>query len=181
MRPQRQAGQGALGTDVVTRAAGQGDAACVDDLLGRSYGSMLSGSYPPAILDRVLPLINRANPTLLGAGTYYIAMRNGVPLGCGGWSFDPPGGGISEREAGLAHLRHFAVVPEAVGRGVGRALFLRCRGDAWLLGARRLEVLSTLNAEGFYLALGFRPLGQVTVALPGGVPFASIRMQMALA
>lgn len=180
-RPRRRAAQGALGPDVMTRAAGPGDTACVDDLLRRSYGSMLSGSYPPEILDRALPLINRANPTLLAAGTYYIAMRNRVPVGCGGWSFDPPGGGISVREEGLAHLRHFSVLPEVAGGGVGRALFLRCRGDAGLLGAERLEVLSTLNAEGFYSALGFRALDQVTVRLPGNVPFPSIRMRMTLA
>jgi len=159
------------------RVATPEDSDTVSDILIRSYGPLLADSYPVEILDQALPIIARANPTLLAAGTYFLAAIDGAPLGCDGWSFDPPGGGISRREQGLAHIRHFAVTAEAAGTGIGRALLNRCLIEARLLGATRFEALATLNAEGFYHALGFRGLEQVTVPLSDTIPFLSIRME----
>lgn len=41
---------------------------------------------------------------------------------------------------------------------------------------RRFELLSTLNAEPVYVALGYRGLGQVRLELPNGIGFTEIRM-----
>ncbi|WP_455178451.1 GNAT family N-acetyltransferase [Azospirillum melinis] len=88
----------------------------------------MPAGYPPEVMDRVLPIITRSNPALLGAGTYYLAeAADGTPAGCGGWSFDWPGEPARPQQAGLAHVRHFATHPGWLRRGVGRALFRRCR------------------------------------------------------
>ncbi|WP_428339213.1 GNAT family N-acetyltransferase [Mesorhizobium amorphae] len=91
-------------------------------------------SYDPAVLDAALPLITRANPALLSAGTYYLAVDDiDIAVGGGGWSWERPGS--SEVTPGLAHIRHFATRPEWLGRGVGSALYGRCEEDARWSGA----------------------------------------------
>ncbi|MGW1178013.1 GNAT family N-acetyltransferase [Kitasatospora sp. NPDC002543] len=60
------------------------------------------------------------------------------------------------------------VEPEAIGRGVGRALFERARGMAAELGLRRLTIDSDPNAEPFYLAMGATRVGSVpSGSIPG--------------
>jgi GNAT superfamily N-acetyltransferase len=156
------------------RVAGPEDADLVTSLLTQSYTELLRSAYPRQVLEAALPVVSTANPVLLSSGTYYIATLDSLPMGCGGWTSVRPGTG--ERIGGLAHIRHFATVPEATGRGVGRALFDRCRKETHLLGFKQLEILATLNAEGFYKALGCRGMEHITVTLSGDVAFPSIRM-----
>ena len=143
-------------------------------LLTASYPTLMRGHYPDLVLDIALPLITRPHDGLLASGTYFLASSQTGPVGCGGWSMDRPGTG--EREAGLAHIRHFAVDPEIVGHGVGSALFERCAFDARTAGATRLEVHASLNSEGFYARMGCRPERQITVSLGGVVEIAAILM-----
>lgn len=157
------------------RVAVPSDADTVTDILGRSYPQTMAAAYPPEVLELLLPIICRANPTLLAAGTFYLAERGGTALGCGGWSAEQPGTG--GREEGVAHVRHFAVLAEALGQGAGKALFRRCAHDASILGFRAFEVYSTLNAEGFYAAMGFEGIEQMNIPMPGGVAAPAIRMR----
>ena len=160
------------------RAAGPHDRSTVASLLEASYPTLMRGHYPDAVLNLALPYLVSPSDSLLADGTYFIASDSGEPLGCGGWSMGRPGTG--EREPGLAHIRHFAVHPDAVGTGIGSALFDRCVFDARTAGADRLEVYSSLNAEGFYARMGCRPIKQVTLNISGVAPVASILMERAL-
>jgi GNAT superfamily N-acetyltransferase len=56
-------------------------------------------------------------------------------------------------------LLHMWVLPDAMGRGVGRALFLHAVERVKTLGFRELEIESDPNAEGFYQRLGARRVG----------------------
>lgn len=58
-------------------------------------------------------------------------------------------------------LIHFWVLPEAMGRGIGRALFQHAIERAGALGFRELEIESDPNAEAFYEHLGARRVGTV--------------------
>ncbi len=49
------------------------DEASVCDLLKASYPVLMSSRYDEAILADALPMITQANPSLLSAGTYYLA------------------------------------------------------------------------------------------------------------
>lgn len=53
-------------------------------------------------------------------------------------------------------LVHMWVLPEVMGRGVGRALFLHCTERLKALGLAELEIESDPNAEGFYQRMGAR-------------------------
>ena len=65
-------------------------------------------------------------------------------------------------------LAHLWVLPEMMGRGIGRALFAHAAARAKELGYREMEIESDPNAEGFYLRLGARRAGTNSKMLEGG-------------
>lgn len=151
------------------------DGPLVCALLSASYPDLMSQGYEGAILEALLPTITKANPALLSSGTYYLAESNdGTGAGCGGWTRERPGSG--EIVSGLAHIRHFATHPDWVGRGIGRAIYAVCQEKARSAGVRQFECYATLNAEGFYAALGFAKLKPVDVAVGPGLVLSSILM-----
>jgi GNAT superfamily N-acetyltransferase len=64
-----------------------------------------------------------------------------------------------EHTRGKLELSQMWVLPEAMGRGVGRALFRHAVKRARALGFHALEIESDPNAEGFYLRMGARRVG----------------------
>lgn len=145
------------------------DLAAVDALLARTYPKLLKADYPPSVLVTALPIISRAQPALLGCGTYYVVEENDVILGAGGWTRD-------RKDSALGHIRHVVTDDRALRLGIGRALMRRCFEDARAAGIARLECWATRTAESFYHALGFETLGPMDVSLQGGISFPSIRM-----
>src|ERR1043165_1946892 len=136
------------------RVASLADDAGVTALLQASYPLLMKPAYDAAMLVPALELMTRANPALLSSGTYYVAQsQEGMLVGCGGWTREQPGDGITNE--GIGHIRHFATHPEWVRRGIGRAIYRRCEADARKAGITRFECYSSLNAELFYSALGF--------------------------
>lgn len=144
-----------------------------------SYPALLADWYPTELLARALPFLTRPNMSLLTAQTYYLAEAAGVPVGSGGWSSEDPE--TRQELTGVAFLRHFAVDEAWVGKGIGRAIYLRCAAAARQAGASELQVRSSVNAEPFYAALGFEPLGAMPIVLPGGITFPCIRMHRTIA
>lgn len=135
------------------RVARPVDSGAVSALLLASYSSLLAARYDSNTLGRALPIMTKPNPTLLASGTYYVAeVEPGNLVGCGGWTTARPES--EEVIEGEAHIRHFATHPEWVRRGIGTSVLTRCFSDARLLGIRKLHCFSSLNAEGFYRALG---------------------------
>ncbi|MEM6609192.1 MAG: GNAT family N-acetyltransferase [Pseudomonadota bacterium] len=66
------------------------------------------------------------------------------------------------RQANVCDLAYFGLVPEAVGRGVGKTLLQRAVTQAWRTGINRLTVntctLDHPRALGLYQTMGFRPV-----------------------
>ena len=160
------------------RQATPQDEAAVSALLHASYPALMAPAYDAALLRAALPAIARANPALLASGTYFVAEAGaGRPVGCGGWTTERPGGGV---EPGLGHVRHFATHADWAGRGVGRALSAACETQARTRGVGAFECYASLNAEGFYAALGFETLGPMQVHLGPDLAFPALRMRRAL-
>lgn len=145
------------------------DTAVVGDIIYRSYSVMMASAYEPDKLKAVLAAITKPNPQLLSSGKYFIAMDSGIGVGCGGWSETVPGG--RRKIAGIAHIRHFAVTPDAAGKGVGSLLFNRCRKEADDGGFQRLQVYSSLNAVSFYEKLGFEFVRNIEVPMTKKLTF----------
>lgn len=151
------------------------DAAAVSRLLERSYGELMAGHYPAHLLASALPFITKANPALLESGRYaLIEDEDGALLAAGGWSAERPGS--REVEAGLAHIRHFAVHPAKVRYGLGRRLYDWCATAARDRAFTRFECHSSRNAETFYAALGFKRVGERPIALAPDVVIPAIVM-----
>ena len=87
---------------------------------------------------------------LLGEGGFWVAEQDQRLLGVGGWSPD-------SLEADLAWIRYLFVHPEVARRGIGRRLVEHAERSAYAAERPRLRVWSSLNAVGFYRAVGFLP------------------------
>jgi GNAT superfamily N-acetyltransferase len=164
---------------VLIRSAIPDDAGLVDALLAASYPALMAPAYDRITLAAALPLMTRANPDLLESGTFYVAQtREGMIIGCGGWTRARPGSG--DIEPGLAHIRHFATHPRHVGRGIGRAIYNRCHSEARIADMVRFECYSSLNAEPFYAAVGFAPVRKMEICLADRVIFPCVLMSRQL-
>lgn len=163
---------------VAIRAAMPDDAGLLSDLLAASYAMLADGHYEPERLKSALPYMSRANPKLLASGTYYIAFADGEPACCGGWTVDKPGtGDIVE---GIAHIRHFATHPTHLRKGIARLLLDRCLSEATTAGFRLMMSQSTLPAEKFYAAAGFRRVRPIEVEMGPGILLPAVEMQREL-
>jgi GNAT superfamily N-acetyltransferase len=87
---------------------------------------------------------------LLGEGAFWVAEQAQRLLGVGGWSPD-------SLEADLAWIRYLFVHPQATRRGIGWRLVEQAERSACAADRPRLRVWSSLNAVGFYRAVGFLP------------------------
>jgi len=127
------------------------------------------------MLRSALPHMITANPKLLASGTYYVAeAEQGNLVGCGGWTVARPGSG--EIVEGEGHIRHFATHPNLVRRGVGANLLARCFSTARHHSIRKLYCFSTLGAERFYEAFGFKRIGPIEVPMGQSLMFPAILM-----
>lgn len=157
----------------VLRRAEPGDMKTLASLFASAFEAGLRQDLSSDLLAQVLPKLSILDRRLIADGTYFVAcLANGCMVGAGGWSRAQPGRG--EIRSGRAHLRHFAVAPEASHQGIGRAIFSRCVRDAGL--ATTFECCSTRPAVAFYRALGFEVLGLVSVPMGPGLSFPSVRM-----
>ena len=156
------------------RVARPEDAEGVDRLLQASYPELMASAYDAQSLAPALKLMTRANPKLLGSGTYYVAEDSGLVVGCGGWTRERPGKGTVEPH--LGHIRHFGTHPDWVRRGVGKTIYRRCEATARAAGVSTFECYSSLNAENFYRALGFNRIREIEIELNPQVVLRAVLM-----
>jgi len=161
------------------RIATPDDAAACTAIISASYETLWRGFYDEATLASVLPKIVGANPALLASGSYFIVHDGGAPAGCGGWSFDPPEKS-DPRVPGIGHIRHYAVHPDHVRRGIGRLLFAACADQARAQGISTFVAQASLPAVPFYASLGFVEEEKGLLAIPGALALPLVRMRCAL-
>lgn len=72
-----------------------------------------------------------------------------------------------ERHGESALLDHLWVVPKHQGHGIGRRLVLRALNEAAQAGVRCVSVEAEPKAEGFYIRMGARRIGERGAPMPG--------------
>ena len=112
--------------------------------------------YPERWMTNWSPLLT-LTPQFIRATNVYAAVLEGKLVGFHAL--------VRERDKFI--LQHLWVLPEAMGRGVGRRLFTHALERARALGGRRVELESDPNAEGFYLRMGARKVGVSITELDG--------------
>jgi GNAT superfamily N-acetyltransferase len=65
---------------------------------------------------------------------------------------------LTTEDDGL-HLDHLWILPSAMGRGIGRALFEHATAEASRLGSNLIKIEADPNAEGFYKRMGATRVG----------------------
>jgi GNAT superfamily N-acetyltransferase len=140
------------------RAARPEEAAALTALCHRSKAHW---GYDEALMVLFRPLITvtaetiRARPVLVCEGG---ADEGGALLG------------VAALDVAKAELDLMFVAPEAIGRGVGRALWVRIVTEARAHGIARLTIESEPNASGFYEAMGAARIGgRPSTLVPGRV------------
>ena len=158
-------------TQVITiRPADASDCSAVDRMLSQSYTKLLKASYPPSVQVTAIPIISRANPSLITSGTYYVAVgADDELLGAGGWT-------RSIKGRGIADVRHVVTHHAHLRQGVARRLMMGIFSEARLAGITRMDCLATRTAVPFYEAMGFEVDGPVQISLRPGIDFPAIRM-----
>lgn len=159
---------------IAVRTARSGDLAAVDAVLARAYPRLLKPDYPPSVLVTALPLISRAQPSLLASGTYYVAEDDvGQVVGAGGWTK-----GRASPE--LGHIRHVVTDDRMTRQGVARAVMTRVFETAQSAGIAHLLCYATRTAVPFYEAMGCATIGSMEMILRPGIVFPAIRMERLL-
>lgn len=64
-------------------------------------------------------------------------------------------------------IEHMWVLPEHIGKGLGKQLFEHAKNSAMRNGARGLRVESDPHAEGFYMKMGMKRVGEIESSIPG--------------
>lgn len=165
--------------DLLIRPSRARDAAAIGAVFQRSYGQLLTPDYPEPLLEKVLPVIARPRPDLLGAPGYLVAVSGGRIVAAGGWSRASPQSGGEGSPVG--HIRHLACDPDFLRRGIARALMLAALDQACGAGMRLICCLSTRTAVPFYRGLGFEGDAEVDLRLRPGLYFPAVEMRKRIA
>jgi GNAT superfamily N-acetyltransferase len=153
-------------TTIAIRRARADEAGLLSDLAFRSKAHW---GYPLDWLELWRPELTVA-PQQLEAAPAFVAVDASSILGF--YLLKPT------RRADTCELDFLFVEPTAIGRGVGQALFTHACNTARGLGYRAMVWGSDPNADGFYLRMGARTIGERrSSTMPGRV---TAEMEMAL-
>ena len=117
-------------------------------LTGIAFAAKRSWGYPESWIDAWRDLLT-VSPEFIAEHETYAAVIEGWIVGFY----------ALEQKGEKSELVHMWVLPDVMGRGVGRSLFLHAMERARVSGCRVLEIESDPNAEGFYLRMGAHCVG----------------------
>ena len=128
---------------------------------------------------------------LVADRTYFVVEEDGIPAGCGGWSwratlFGGDASVIAREPRALdpasepAKIRAMYTEPAYARRGVGRLVMELCEAAAHEAGFRRVELMATLSGAALYRTRGYRVIEQLDSPPVDGVTVPLLRMEKAL-
>lgn len=97
-------------------------------------------------------------PEFVAANVAYVAIEDDRALGFY----------LLTTESDGMDLDHLWIMPDAMGRGIGRALFEHAAGEARRLGFHVIKIEADPNAEGFYRRMGAERVGTSVTEIEGG-------------
>lgn len=96
-------------------------------------------------------------PEFINANEVFVAVKDGRIIGCRALVLSQS----------LADLEHMWILPEFIGTGLGRRLFMHTRDRAASLKMAELELSADPHAEGFYQHMGAVRIGEVRSEIDG--------------
>lgn len=168
------------------RLARETDIPALEALIPLSVRTLQASHYSPAQMEAALGPVFALDRQLIRDGTYFVVERDGVIVGCGGWSRRRSlyGGDTGrDQEDGLldphrdaARVRAFFVHPEWARRGIGRSIMVACELAIIEAGFRTVEIVATLAGEPLYASFGYTVMERYEIAISGGLRLPVARM-----
>ena len=163
----------------------------IRSLIERSARGLSAGDYSAEQVEGALAGAFGVDSQLIDDQTYFVVERDGVLVGCGGWSRRRTlfgGDAHRERDAALldpqreaARIRAFFVDPSHARQGIGTAILQRCEAAARADGFSSFELMATLPGVKLYAALGYRARHSIQYRLPSGLDLELVSMVKASA
>ena len=172
------------------RKATLADRDAITQLIAESARQLSRNEYSDQQIEAAIASIFGVDTDLIHDGTYFVAERDGMLVGCGGWSrrkklyggdaFSPQDAGYLDPDHDAARIRSFFVHPQHARKGVARAMLSVCEREALDHGFHALELMATLPGIKFYEASGFARKGSFDLELPDGVKIEFVPMRKEL-
>lgn len=125
------------------------------ELTAVAFAAKRHWGYPERWIQSWRELLT-VTPALVAANPTFSAIKNNRVVGFFCLTTEP-----------RPDLTHLWVLPTAMGRGYGRALFEHAVEQARALGWTSFEIEADPNAEGFYLHLGAKCIGTNVTEIEG--------------
>jgi GNAT superfamily N-acetyltransferase len=154
---------------IVVRPAAEADLDTIAAIQEASILALGAGVYARDQLEAWARVGIETRHGLLGQGSFFVAQIHRRIVGVGGWSADAG-------DPSAAWIRYVFVRPEAVRQGIGRQVMEAVEVSARAAGRSVFHVWSSLNAVGFYEALGYRRRQAIRVPLARGLDMSGMHM-----
>ncbi|MGI9484400.1 MAG: GNAT family N-acetyltransferase [Geminicoccaceae bacterium] len=159
-----------LAGTLVIRPASHRDLDAIADLQTRSIMAFGVAAYGEEACRAWARIGVQVRHTLLKSGSFFVAVKNDSLIGVAGWTKD-------SREPDCAWARYVFVDPAHARLGIGRNLMTAVERSAHAAGRSRLMLWASLNAVGFYEALGYRRVKPATWPVADGIEMEHILME----
>jgi len=175
---------------IITRLAILNDIPQLNEMIALSVRGLSTDYYTTSQIESAIKYIFGVDTQLVIDGTYYIAEKDGLLAGCGGWSKrntlyggdqhkeveDP----LLDPEKDAARIRAFFVHPDFARQGVGRHIINVCETAAQQYGFTSFELGATLPGVPLYKAMGYEAIKRVDAKLPDGELLGIVKMRKVL-
>jgi GNAT superfamily N-acetyltransferase len=168
------------------RVACEADVPSLEELIPLSVRALQAPYYTTAQMDAALGPVFGVDRQLIRDGTYFVAEREGVIIGCGGWSRRRSlygGDSARDREDGLldpqrdaARIRAFFIHPAWARHGIGRSIMIECERAIIEAGFRTVDIVATLAGEPLYASFGCVVVERYEIAMADGLNLPVVRM-----
>lgn len=155
------------------RRASSVDLDAIADLQARSILAFGVETYGHETCEAWAKVGRQMRHTLLESGTFFVAEQDCVTVGVAGWTAD-------SRELDCAWPRYVFVSPTHARLGIGRKLMTKIEHSVHAAGRSRLKLWASLNAIGFYEALGYRQVKPARWPIEGDIEMEHRLMEKAL-
>ena len=168
------------------RLATEADVPELERLILHSVRELQAHCYSQAQMDAAMGAVFGVDRQLIRDGTYFVIERDGIILGCGGWSrrkavFGGDQDRVGESElidpnSEPARIRAFFVHPDWARRGVGSAILQACEEAIRAAGFDHVTMVATLAGEPLYARFGYVVEERYEVPMRDGLTLPVVRM-----
>src|SRR5476649_1475802 len=172
---------------ITTRLTTFEDIPQLNEMIALSVRGLSNDYYTPAQIESAIKYIFGVDTQLVKDQTYFIAEKDGVIVGCGGWSKRNTLYGGDQHKAiedplldpahDAARIRAFFVHPDYARQGIGRHIIDVCETAAKSNGFTSFELGATLPGVPLYSVMGYEAIERIDAPLPDGELLGIVKMR----